>query len=264
MSRGARNIRIACELEETVQRLAKHGVENTVLFFASARSKSHKQHDAAVEKATAEVAAASDSQAKLKAETALERLQKGRWVCDYYEKVQELARLIAEWGLARTKEGKPEYSINTGGGPGMMCAANAGAAQVEGAKSIGMGISLPFEKGLNPCVTPELAFEFHYFFTRKFFMVESAKALVVAPGGLGTCDELFEVMTLMQTGKHGDMPIVLFGKEYWKNVINWQYMADHGTISQADADRLFFTDSEQEAFAYIKAEVEKNEAAVQK
>jgi len=181
-------------------------------------------------------------------------------VTEYYTRIQELARQISAWSMTRAKkEGKRVYSICTGGGPGMMEAANAGAAEVEGAKSIGMGISLPFEAGLNPSVEPENGFEFHYFFTRKFFMIDTMRALVVAPGGMGTCDELFEVLTLMQTGKRPVCPIVLFGEKYWRTVVNWQAMCDFGTISQSDVDRLFFTDSVDDAFAHISKALEAKE-----
>lgn len=132
-----------------------------------------------------------------------------------------------------------------------MEAANKGASNVSGGKSIGMGVSLPFEDGLNPHVTPELGFEFHYFFTRKFFMINSCAALIAMPGGTGTLDELFEVMTLMQTGKKERIPVVLFGEKYWKEIINWQAMVNYGTISQSDIDQLFFTDSVDEAFNYV-------------
>jgi len=141
--------------------------------------------------------------------------------------------------------------ICTGGGPGFMEAANKGAYQAEG-RSIGMGITLPFEKGLNPYVTPELAFEYHYFFTRKFWMAFYMQALVVAPGGFGTCDELFEIVTLKQTGKmNKQIPIVLFGKQYWEDIINWKALARYGTIKEEDISSLLFTDSIEEAFEYV-------------
>ncbi|KAL1524986.1 hypothetical protein AB1Y20_019862 [Prymnesium parvum] len=156
--------------------------------------------------------------------------------------------------------------VCTGGGPGFMEAANKGAAMVtveqydertkarvvRPGRSIGMGITLPFETGLNPYVTPELAFEYHYFFTRKFWMAFYMQALVVAPGGFGTCDELFEIMTLKQTGKmNKQMPVVLFGKKYWEDIINWKALASYGTIAQNDVDELCFTDSVDEAFEFL-------------
>jgi len=146
--------------------------------------------------------------------------------------------------------------VTTGGGPGIMEAANRGAASVPGGITMGMGISLPFEKGLNPFVTKGLAFEFQYFFTRKFWMMYYAKALVVGPGGFGTMDELFELLTLRQTGKLPDFPIVLLCSKYWKTVINWQAMVDFGTISQEEVDRLCFADNAEEAFQHIRVNIE--------
>ena len=142
--------------------------------------------------------------------------------------------------------------VCTGGAGGFMEAANRGAADVPGGRSIGMGISLPFEQGLNPYVTEELAFEYHYFMTRKFSMAFHMQALVVAPGGFGTCDEMFEIMTLKQTGKmQKTLPIVMLGTAHWKSVINWEAFMKSGTIAKRDVDELFFTDSVDEAFDHI-------------
>jgi len=142
--------------------------------------------------------------------------------------------------------------VCTGGAGGFMEAANRGAADVPGGQSIGMGISLPFETGLNPYVTPELAFEYHYFFTRKLCMAFHMQALVVAPGGFGTCDEMFEMMTLKQTGKmQAGMPIVLLGKAYWERTINWDAFEEAGVINQKEIDELLFTDDVDEAFTFL-------------
>lgn len=155
------------------------------------------------------------------------------------------------YGSEMDEEGGGVY-VCTGGGPGFMEAANRGASEVPGGKSIGMGITLPFEAGLNPYVTPAMAFEYHYFFTRKFWMAFHMQALVVAPGGFGTCDELFELLTLKQTGKiQRSLPIVLFGKGYWSDVINWSALAKYGVIAQKDIDELLFTDDVEEALAFI-------------
>lgn len=133
-----------------------------------------------------------------------------------------------------------------------MEAANKGASRVPGSRNMGMGITLPFEEGLNEYVTDELAFEFHYFFTRKFWMLYHCQALVVAPGGFGTLDELFEVLTLKQTGKvQKNLPVILFGKEYWQTVVNWQALVEFGTIAQEDVDALFFTDDPQDALNHL-------------
>ncbi|CAM9557800.1 unnamed protein product [Ectocarpus sp. 6 AP-2014] len=173
-------------------------------------------------------------------------------------------RIMCEYEetLLRLKENKikgrdQHLVVCTGGGPGFMEAANKGASRVEGARNMGMGITLPFEEGkqwpfLSVYVTEELAFEFHYFFTRKFWMLYHCQALVVAPGGFGTLDELFEVLTLKQTGKvQKTLPVILFGKDYWEKIINWQALVEFGTIAQEDVDSLFFTDDPQEALDYL-------------
>lgn len=152
--------------------------------------------------------------------------------------------------------------VCTGGGPGFMEAANKGAAQVPNARNLGMGISLPFEPGLNPYVTDELAFEYHYFFTRKYSLVFYMQALVVAPGGLGTIDELTEVLTLKQTGKlQKGVPIVLLGETFWRTAINWEFLASTGVISRADVDELYFTDDVEKAFEYIVSTLTTDENA---
>lgn len=152
--------------------------------------------------------------------------------------------------------------VCTGGGPGFMEAANKGASQAPGARNLGMGITLPFEPGLNPYVTDELAFEYHYFFTRKYSLVFYMQALVVAPGGLGTIDELTEVLTLKQTGKlQKGVPIVLLGKHFWRTAINWDFLASTGVISRTDVDELLFTDDVNEAFEYVVKTLTTDESA---
>merc|ERR1719146_570667 len=144
-----------------------------------------------------------------------------------------------------------------------MVAANEGAAKA-GGRSVGFGISLPFEDGLNPYVGQELGFELHYFFTRKFWMAYKCMGLVVAPGGLGPCDELFELLTLMQTGKiKRKLPIILINKKFWTDCINWQAFVDYGMISQADFDSLHFADTADEAFAILKDGIESMESEMQ-
>ncbi|PWV03541.1 hypothetical protein C3747_176g33 [Trypanosoma cruzi] len=141
--------------------------------------------------------------------------------------------------------------ITTGGGPGFMEAANRGAASVEGVETMGMGISLPFEKGLNRYISHGLAFEFHYFFTRKFWMMYSCRAIFIAPGGFGTLDEMFELLTLRQTKKIPDLPIVLLGSSFWRTVINWEALVEFGTVSKEEIDSLCFADTVQEALEFI-------------
>lgn len=293
----ARFIRVMCEYEETMYRLKAYGVKSTILFFGSARAKSNEQYQARLAELTEQLKTATTEKEMADAEKALTVLRKTEWLCEHYDKVTELSRRLTEWSvqaghkLAQTRtvtgvtryhlktrgpsERRDSYSvidpekaekpaeqslyITTGGGPGFMEAANKGASQVPGALNIGMGITLPFEDGLNPFVSEELAFEFHYFFTRKFWMVYHCQALVVAPGGLGTLDELFEVLTLRQTGKvQNDLPVVLFGKTYWKSIINWQAIAEFGVISERDVTDLFFADEVEEAFEYLVSKLTKN------
>ena len=241
------------------------------MFFGSARSKDHATHARLVNEAQQIIAAETPGSEKVKeAEQELVRLASIEWMCDYMDKIRELSRRVTSWSVDHaTKCGAvgqalPVY-VCTGGGPGFMEAANRGAADVEGGKSIGMSITMPFDKithlpfevGLNPYVSPELAFQFHYFFTRKFWMSFHMKALVVAPGGMGTLDELFELLTLKQTGKiQNSFPVVLFGKAFWEGCINWQTLKEFGVCSPSDVDNLFFTDDVDEAFQFIVSALE--------
>ncbi|CAK9115560.1 unnamed protein product [Durusdinium trenchii] len=242
-STEARLIRIMCELEEPKDRLRTEAVDNIVMFFGSARAKPKDQYEAAVKEAEAKVAA-NPGDAKL--QSALTRLKKQEFLVGMFDVVRETCRLLTLWTQNRAKQGLPEYHVGTGGGPGMMAAANEGAAQAKG-KSIGFGISVPFEDGLNPYVTESLGFEFHYFFTRKFWMAFKCMGLVVAPGGFGTCDELFELLTLMQTGKiKRQLPIVLIGKKFWKDCIQWDAFVHYGMISDWDSQQLRFADTAED------------------
>lgn len=164
-----------------------------------------------------------------------------------YQSAELLAYRLGLW----TKKHAPGCGISSGGGPGIMQAVNKGAFE-SGAKSIGMGISLPFEQHNNEYISPDLDFEFHYFFTRKYWCVYLSKAYVMMPGGVGTMDELFEVLTLIQTGKiTGNRPIVLFDSKFWKNAVNFQAMVDQGTISQSDLDLFTYCDTVDEAYDFI-------------
>jgi len=257
-STEARLIRVMCELEEPKGRLEAEGVDNIVMFFGSARAKPKAQYEEAVKAAEAKVQA-SPSDEKLKSDLA--RLKKQEFLVGMFDVVRETCKLLSEWTAERAKKGLPEYHVGTGGGPGMMSAANEGAMQGNG-KSIGLGISVPFEDGLNPYVTPSLAFEFHYFFTRKFWMAFKCMGLVVAPGGFGTADELFELLTLMQTGKiKRQLPIVLIGKKFWTDCIKFEAFLHYGMISEWDVKQLRFADTPQEAMAHLIEGIEALEAA---
>jgi uncharacterized protein (TIGR00730 family) len=249
-SKDARMIRIFCEMEESHARLQREGVENVIMVFGSARAMNREEFD--------KKAAKLSDDATPEGEQARERLKKQEFLIKYHEEVTKFGRLFSAWAQEYEKK-HPGYSIllGTGGGPGMMEAANKGA-YMAGNPSLGFGISVPFEPGLNKYVTPSLAFEYHYFFTRKFWMSAKCKGLVVAPGGLGTCDELFEFLTLMQTGKIKDkIPVVLLGKQFWPKVFNLQSLVDFGMISESDRDAVHIVDTAEEAMDIITAGTER-------
>ena len=175
---------------------------------------------------------------------------------DYYDLARALGRKLAEWTLA---EHAPEeqYHILTGAGPGIMEAAHAGAAEVDRQRNVGLNISLPFEQGTNRYIPDEQVFDFHYFFTRKFWFLNLSAALAVFPGGFGTLDELFEVLTLMQTGKAQARPVLLFGSHYWKEVINLPALVRQGLIAEADLDMAIHADDVDTAFGQLTDALER-------
>ena len=249
-SADARPLRILAEFMEPQHRFHRHNIKDTVVFFGSARI---KPPEAAQKVLAAAQEALDDTNPASVA--ALRKAESGVKLARYYEDAVELARLVTEWSKALPTHER-HFIVCSGGGPGIMEAANKGACQAH-CKSIGLNISIPFEKAPNPWISRELNFEFHYFFMRKFWFVYLAKALVVFPGGFGTLDELMEVLTLVQTRKVSNgLPIVVFGKEYWNDIINFDAMVKWGTISQADVDLLHFSDSPQEAFEYLKGRLE--------
>ena len=166
----------------------------------------------------------------------------------YYDIARELARLVSQNGYA---EGKPHFTVMTGGGPGIMEAANRGADDI-GAKSVGLNIALPMEQMPNPYITPELCFQFRYFAIRKFHFVLRAMALVAFPGGFGTLDELFEVITLRQTNRMQHIPVILVGREYWDRVIDFAFLADEGVIADNDLKLFEFADTAEAAWEIIR------------
>jgi len=233
----ARPLRILAEYLEPKSRFAHYKIDDTVVFMGSARVPSREQ-------AEAEVAAAERGEGD--PERARERLAMSR----YYEDARELARRITEWSKKLEDEEK-RFVVCTGGGPGIMEAANRGASEAKGL-NVGLTISLPVEEFDNRYVTRELSFHFHYFFMRKFWFAYLAKALIVFPGGFGTLDELFEIMTLRQTHKmRKHLAIVLFGAQYWDEVVNFDALVRHGTIDRGDLQLFHRTDSVDEAFGII-------------
>ena len=240
-SAGARSLRILAEYIEPEQRFEEHDIRVTIVFFGSARTPSRETVLAGLEAAKA---AGGDIEAA--------ELQLG--MSRYYEDARELARRLTDWSKALEGIDR-RFVICTGGGPGIMEAANRGACEAKGL-SIGLCIELPLEAAGNPYITPDLAFEFHYFFMRKFWFTYLAKAMVVMPGGFGTFDELFEVLTLLQTRKMTKhQPILLFGTEYWNSAINFDALVKAGTIGAQDLDLIHHTDSVDEAFDFITREL---------
>ncbi|HEX7053149.1 MAG TPA: LOG family protein [Burkholderiales bacterium] len=236
-SRDARELRILAEYLEPKSRFDYHKVEDTIVFMGSARILSQ----AAAEEALRAAEATGGDVAR--ARTALK-------MSVYYEAARELAFRFTKWSKELDRKEK-RFVVCTGGGPGIMEAANRGAAEAHGV-NVGLTISIPRTEFDNPYVTRELAFHFHYFFMRKFWFAYLAKAVLVFPGGYGTLDELFELLTLVQTGKlRKPMPIVLFGTEYWKDVINFDKLASAGMIEPRDIELMFRTDSVDEAYQWI-------------
>lgn len=251
----ARTIRMLCEYEEPRARFAEEGVEGTIVFFGSARTLPPEVARVRFDQLKRELDK-SPAAEKERVQQALTQAERRLTMSQYYEASRLLARRLTMWSQERNERQK--YVICSGGGPGIMEAANRGASDVEGGKSAGLCISLPFEEQANQYVSLSLAFEFHYFFMRKYWFVFLARALVVFPGGFGTMDEMLECLTLRQTGKMGkSIPIVLFGSEYWRNILNFDYMVEWGMISAADLELVRFVDTVDEAYEYLTAVLEK-------
>ena len=246
-SRDARPLRILAEYLEPESRFEEMEIEDTIVVFGSARLL--PRDDA--EKNLEEVRAAGGDVPKAERDLKMSA---------YYEAARELSFKLTEWskGLADDSQ---RFVICSGGGPGIMEAANRGASEA-GGLNVGLNISLPFEQNDNPYITRKLSLEFHYFFMRKFWFSYLAKAVVVMPGGFGTLDEFMEVLTLVQTGKiKKHMPIVLFGKSFWEKVIDFDALVEFGTISASDLDLFLTTDSVDEAYEYLTTELEKHALA---
>ncbi|MGB0745197.1 MAG: LOG family protein [Opitutales bacterium] len=249
-SENARSIRVLCEFTEPRKRFKEEQIRDTIVIFGSARTRPEDQ--AKAELAAVEHALQDKKELSAEEKEMLRKAKANLLASPYYEATVKLAERLTEWSMTLDcREGVCPYTICSGGGPGIMEAANLGA-QRAGGKSIGLGISLPFEQGVNEHVTEELKFEFHYFFVRKFWFVSMSKALVAFPGGFGTMDELFETLTLIQTKKIDTKPvIVLFGSEFWNNVINFDELVKWGTISPEDKELFKIIDDVDEAADYI-------------
>ena len=234
----ARGIRFQLELLKPELGQAEQGVEHTVVVYGSARFVA--PDEAAAQQEHARISG--DAQALLLAERAVRNAV-------YYEQARQFSRMVAEHSNRQTAENR--LYICTGGGPGIMEAANRGAHDV-GALNVGLNIVLPHEQSGNRFISPTLSFKFHYFALRKMHFMMRAKALVAFPGGFGTLDELFEVLTLVQTGKAKPVPIVLFGSSYWKRFINFEMLVEEGTISPADLALFHYVDTAQEAWCLVR------------
>ena len=251
-SRDARLLRIQAEYIEPEARFEKFGVKDTIVFFGSARTKSRRQAQIALEQARANGNGDGNGDGD---GNGIERAETDLAMSRYYEDARALAHRLTDWSKEFSGETGRRFVVCTGGGPGIMEAANRGASEAKGL-NIGLNISLPFEQFENPYITHHLGFDFHYFFMRKFWFVYLAKAVIVFPGGFGTLDELFELLTLEQTGKlTKPIKIVLYGARYWRDIVNFDALADYGTISRDDLDLLYFTDDVDDAFAHITAEL---------
>ena len=238
LRRETRGIRFQLELLKPDLEQQAHGIENTIVVFGSARFRDTEGSAAMVQ-----AAEAAGDEAAIRRARALARN------AHYYEKSRAFGGLVAEYSAG--KEPRDMLFVCTGGGPGIMEAANRGAHEADGI-SVGLSIALPMEEAANLYVTPALSFKFHYFALRKMHFMMRAKALVAFPGGFGTLDELFEVITLVQTRKARQVPIVLFGSDYWKRLINFDLLVEEGVISPADLDLFTFADAPEAAWEAIK------------
>jgi len=238
LRRETRGIRFQLELLKPDLEQQAHGIENTVVVFGSARFRSEEDSVLMV----AEAEAGGDPEV-------IDRAKKLARNAHYYESARAFGKMVAQYSSDKPPETK--LFICTGGGPGIMQAANRGAHEA-GGLSVGLAIVLPMEEAPNPYVPPELSFKFHYFALRKMHFMMRAKALVVFPGGFGTLDELFEVITLVQTRKAKPVPIILFGSSYWKRLLNTEMLVEEGVISPNDLKLLQYVDDPQVAWDLIK------------
>ncbi|OGG96296.1 MAG: Rossman fold protein, TIGR00730 family [Candidatus Lambdaproteobacteria bacterium RIFOXYD2_FULL_50_16] len=247
----ARHVRVLSELTAPGFRLNREGITQTIVFFGSARSKSMNEVRSDIEAIEGrndlvEVVTEGMKDARVHAEMDLK-------LARYYEQARELAKRLTLWSDSILQPEK-RFTICTGGGPGMMEAANRGASEA-GGTSIGFNIHLPMEQDPNPYQRSQLSFEFHYFFVRKFWFAFLAKALIVFPGGFGTMDELFELLTLIQTKKSKKVPIVLYGKEFWNGVFNFDKLLEWRVISPEDLEMFSIVDTVEEAFTLLQTKL---------
>jgi len=246
-SDDARPIRILAEYLEPLRRLKEQNIQDTVVFFGSARVHSRMEATRALDRLRKRSSRRTRDHAAL-----LKRSRKAVEWSRYYEDARDLANRLAKWSLS-LESPRHRFVVCSGGGPGIMEAANRGAHDA-GGKSIGFNIRLPFEQGANRYITRGLHFEFHYFFMRKFWFAYLAKALVIFPGGFGTLDEMFEILTLSQTQKLSkQLGVFIYGREYWEEILDLKPMGEWGAINPQDLDLLKWVNTPDEAWEQLRA-----------
>ena len=255
-STAARPLRILAEYLHPLVQLKNEGIGDTIVMFGSARIESRETVQARLNRLQKKPHARASKAERLKHRAALREAKNALEMSRYYEEARELSHRITSWAL--TLGPRPRrFVICSGGGPGIMEAANRGATEA-GGKSIGLSIELPHEQFANAYISPELSLNFHYFFMRKLWFAQIAKALIVFPGGFGTMDELWEMLTLLQTGKLPKHNLILiYGRKYWDEVLNFRAMVRWGMINQEEYDLLQFADNVDDAFARVREGLEK-------
>ncbi len=244
-SPAMRPARMELEFLKPEQAFQQREIHSTIVVFGSTQIVAPATARRRLEQAQAQAA---EDPADRRRQRAVARAQRLMAKSRYYEQAREFARLVAQ---SRSVDGECELVVMTGGGPGIMEAANRGAFEA-GAPSIGLNISLPLEQRPNPFITPDLCFQFHYFAIRKFHFLLRAMALVVFPGGFGTLDELFEVLTLRQTGRMQHIPVILVGAEFWNRAVDFQFLTDEGTVDDEDLTLFQFVETAEEAWQVIR------------
>lgn len=248
-SRDGRILRVLAEYQQPAAQFRKHSVNNTIIFFGSARIMSEAGYRQRIDDLRESMATATTSE-RAGIRNEIDSVRKQKKMATYYHDAEKLAGLLTRWSLSLPPSRR--MHVISGGGPGIMEAANKGAIEA-GGLSIGLNISLPYEQYPNPFISTSMNFEFHYFFMRKFWFAYLAKALVIFPGGFGTLDELAEILTLVQTGKiRKEMPIILYGGDFWNRVVNFQYLAETGLIDHDDINLMKIANTPSEAFRILK------------
>jgi len=267
-SADGRLIRIVSEYIEPLARFRHEQIQDTVVFFGSARFRGREEADQALEllentgsqqlaPSNEQPASGIDIAAGIASELQMKRAVSAVHMARYYEDARRLSQMLTHWAKTIPSR-RHRFVVTSGGGPGIMEAANRGAHEA-GGKTIGLNIRLPFEQAPNPYITPSLNFEFHYFFMRKLWFAYLSKALVVFPGGFGTLDEMFEILTLAQTHKLAKkITVVIYGSEYWKKVFNLDVLVDTGAISPKDIELFQFADTPEQAFEMLRKGLEEN------